>query len=132
MDRGPWIISCFLLTSCALPEATTPSADVVLAQEQFTEYWRQLERRWPAYFESICRPPPELPDSAAIENWVKFEEVPRAYLSTCTYSGRLIRVGDDKWQSGCVPHEMGHAVCDYLNSPAGCSTFEHPNADLCN
>lgn len=116
--------------SCRLPGASTPETRVELSEEVFNEYWRQLERRWPAYFTNLCRPVPVLPESTVIRARVHFLEVPHERLATCTYRKRTneIRIGDDKWQSGCVPHELGHAVCDYLRQPPGCDTFEHSDA----
>jgi hypothetical protein len=115
----------FLAVGCELPGSRTPSTDIELSRAEWDEYWRQLERRWPAFFKAKCVSPPSLPDSEVMRSWVRFQEVPAAYLSTCTYGNRLIRVGDDKWQSGCVPHEMGHAVCDFIDGTI-CREFEHP------
>jgi hypothetical protein len=68
-----------------------------------------------------------------IRSRVEFQEVPVAYLSTCTFTRAtfVIRIGDDKWGSGCVPHELGHAACEALGMPDGCQTFEHPNPERC-
>ena len=69
---------------------------------------------------------PELPDREVIRSWVRFEEVSATKLDTCTFSlSGLISIGDDKWASGCVPHELGHAACAYLGGPSACPDFEH-------
>ena len=67
-------------------------------------------------------------DNAASNSRVRFVEVPRENLPTCTFNNNTfeIRVGDDKWDSGCVPHELGHAVLWVLGHPCW-DNFEHPN-----
>ena len=106
-----------------------PEHPVVVTREAFSVYWAELEQRWPRFFEQQCVFPPMLPAEAAIFNMVSFIEVEASdRFPTCTYRSRSneIRIGDDKWGSGCVAHELGHAACDYLQS-SRCKDFEHPN-----
>jgi len=129
---GTLVLILGTFTGCSamtdLLGASTPETKVIVSQEDFTEHWRQLERRWPVFFDSKCVPMVGLPHMAEIRRRVTFIEVPAQYLTTCTYcrSGKEIRIGHDKWTSGCVAHELGHAVCHYLNRD-DCVDFEHPN-----
>ena len=108
--------------------ASTPETEVIVSQTDFAEHWRQLERRWPVFFDSKCVPMVGLPPMEGIRARVTFIEVPAEYLATCTYrrGSREIRIGHDKWTSGCVAHELGHAACHYLDRD-DCYDFEHPN-----
>ena len=102
---------------------------VIVTRQEFGVYWSQLERRWPAFFLSRCVTPPELPKMDDVFNMVTFIEVEASsHFPTCTYrkSSKEIRIGDDKWASGCVPHEIGHAACDLLDIGV-CEDFEHPD-----
>ena len=76
-----------------------------------------------------CVTPPQLPPQEEVYDAVTFLEIEASSrFPTCTYRGseKAIRIGDDKWGSGCVPHEIGHAACDLLGL-AICEDFEHPN-----
>ena len=121
----------FVLTACQLPGIDTPETLVVLTEDEFNEYWRQLERRWPAFYDSNCvEDYPSLPDREDARRDFAFVEVDPRFLSTCRYGGRTAhgytsRIGADKWQSGCVPHEMAHSVCHYIGNPRVCREFEH-------
>jgi len=108
--------------------ASRPETVVEVSREDFAEYWRQLERRWPVFFNSKCVEMRGLPSMDDVHDMVTFIEVPKEYLETCTYrkGSNEIRIGDDKWTSGCVAHEIGHAVCDLLGLKE-CREFEHPN-----
>lgn len=102
---------------------------VRLTKDQFMLYWVELEKRWPVFFESKCVEPPALPSPLKVFNMVTFIEVEASSrFPTCSYrrSTNEIRIGNDKWRSGCVPHEIGHAVCDLLHSRV-CKDFEHPD-----
>lgn len=101
---------------------------VLVTRTEFSVYWMELERRWPLFFEGQCVIPPELPTPEEVFHAVTFIEVTASSrFPTCTYRPRAqeIRIGDDKWGSGCVPHELGHAVCALLNTEV-CRDFEHP------
>ena len=112
------------ISGCLWPSVLeTP---VELTDAQWEGYWSQLERRWPVFFESQCVEVPGLPLMNDVRQVVRFVEVPHEQLETCTYSrkNRKIRIGDDKWESGCVPHELGHAACHLLDVEV-CVDFEH-------
>jgi len=121
-------VATLLHVGCELPGVTTPRVEVHLTDTEFNEYWRQLERRWPVWYESRCAPSWEpLAGKELVREKLRFFEVPTAFLSTCTYGARKANIGDDKWDSGCVPHEIGHAVCDIVFDRATwCTDFEHP------
>ncbi len=111
-------------TGCIANEQTP----VTITRGQFAVYWAELEQRWPVFFESQCVAPPSLPPMDDVFNMVTFIEVTAGeHFPTCSYRKRSneIRIGDDKWMSGCVAHEIGHAVCDYLDIDM-CYDFEHP------
>ena len=116
------LILLLLLSGCLVH-----GRDVILSPAEFTEYWEQLERRWPLHFGCVGVPVPPLPAKDDIFHWITFEEVPSDQIETCLYGHRRVRIGADMWDSGCVPHEIGHAVCDFLGYPAGCKdpSFEH-------
>ncbi len=114
------------LTSC---ESLAPRARrrVQLSPELASLYWSETQRRTSAWFENGGVEPPELPPSETVYSKVAFFEVPREDLATCTFdNGDLeIEVGDDKWQDGCVPHELGHAAL-WLIGHLCWDEFEHP------
>lgn len=102
---------------------------VHVTREEFGVYWTQLERQWPVFFEGQCVPPPKLPREWEVFLEVTFIEVEASSrFPTCSYrrSSREIRIGDDKWGSSCVPHEIGHAACHVLGISV-CFDFEHPD-----
>ncbi len=112
------------MVGCLGPSA--PETPVELTDMEWKSYWGQLERRWPAFFEGQCVEAPVLPRMNDMKQAVTFVEVPHEQLETCDYSRkhRKIRIGDDKWESGCVPHELGHAACHLLDVQV-CVDFEH-------
>lgn len=122
------------MSGCQLPGSSTPETPIELSAEAKAEYWRQFERRVGVWFKGN---PPPLPSADEVFARVHFVEVPHAYLSTCTFSpgSFQIRIGDDKWQSGCVAHEIGHAALRMIGHPCS-SIFEHqgggnPAPDRC-
>jgi hypothetical protein len=126
------VLVLWLSISCNIVGPSLPGVPVNVSEENFNEYWTQLTRRWPTFFEGQCLRTPQLPNRDDIRSWVSFEEVSAAELAAkqnaaCTFTkskGR-IRIGDIYWGSGCVAHELGHAACEYLGQPDGCPWFEH-------
>jgi len=114
--------------TCAALGPTSPSHRVEITDADAALYWREVQRRVPAWFQGGGVAPPHLPPAEAVYSRVKFIEVPQELLETCTFDGDTleIRIGDDKWDSGCVPHELGHAALWVLKHPCW-SRFEHPN-----
>ena len=114
---------------CSLPGSYTSREVTVLTQEQKDEYWRQLEIRWDRWFRSNGLPVPALPDQESAYRRIKFVTVPDYAIKTCLYGGNtesaVIKVGASRWKTGCVAHEIGHAVCGFLSNPKGCDGYEH-------
>ena len=106
--------------------SSVPERQITLSDDEWSGYWLQLESRWPVFFSGQCVPAPDLPSMNDVRERVVFLEVPAEWLETCSYrrSSREIRIGDDKWESGCVPHELGHAACHVLGLRV-CFDFEH-------
>lgn len=118
-----------LLEGCGLEGPMSSRAkDIVLSEAEFGVHWQQLERRWPAWFKSIGHAIPTMPAMGDVHQAVRFLEVSREFLETCTFfrKSREIHIGDDKWQSGCVAHEIGHASLALIGHPCW-DDWEHPN-----
>ena len=105
-----------------------PTKDIVLSEAEFGVHWQQLERRWPAWFKAIGHAIPTMPAMGDVHRAVRFLEVPHEFLETCTFSRarQEIRIGDDKWKSGCVAHEIGHASLALIGHPCW-DDWEHPD-----
>ena len=126
-----FLIALFVssVVACASVEApTAPTRNVEISAAEAAVYWREVERRVPAWFRTAGVEAPSLPSQEAVYSTVRFVEVPHEYLATCTFNANTleIRIGDDKWDSGCVPHELGHAALWLATHPCW-SKFEHPN-----
>lgn len=124
-----WIV--FSVVGCAaLDGPTGPTRNVEISAADEALYWREVQRRVPAWFRNGGLEAPSLPSAEAVYSSVTFIEVPHEFLATCTFNGNNleIRIGDDKWDSGCVPHELGHAALKLLAHPCW-NNFEHPNED---
>lgn len=125
MRLGTFVLA-LNISSCLGP--STSETPIELTDAQWGDYWLQLERRWSVFFEKQCVEVPGLPGMDDVRARVQFFEVPHEWLKTCTYNRNSykIRIGDDKWDSGCVPHELGHAACHLLGVKI-CIDFEHNN-----
>lgn len=123
-----------LLVGCNLGP-TIPRARVEVDPERLAAYYHDTEVRANLYFcgERVpgraCPAMPELPALEDLMAVVHFEEV--AWGPTCYHKPKshTIEVPADKWQSGCVPHELGHAALHYIDHPCA-SIFEHPPNQL--
>lgn len=121
------IFLVILLIYATLTLGCAPTqTEVQLSGIDRTAYWLQLERRLPAFFYSEGLPLPSLPSSKAFYAKARFFEFMSTDDSTCYFSEPdSIKVGNDKWASGCVPHEMGHMVLYMIGHPCW-RNFEHP------
>lgn len=110
---------------CSTPGG--PTEEVTVTDEAFAGHWAQLERRSPLWFTSIGVPVPALPPASEVRARVHFVELESSPDTTCYFDPRgwTIKVGADRWASGCVPHELGHAALHLINHPCA-SYFEHP------
>ena len=130
LRRFALILSLFSAFACAALEGPTPNRQVQLSDADASLYWREVQRRVPTWFETGGVEAPALPSSQSVYSRVRFVEIPHEFLETCTFNSKTleIQIGDDKWNSGCVPHELGHAVLWLLRHPCW-GDFEHPNED---
>lgn len=110
-----------LTLCCNGPSA--PERVVAIPEAEFAAYWGSLERRADIWFGYDIELLPGVEVLAA----VTVVEVPHEYIETCAFDSRRrkIRIGDDKWESGCVPHELGHAALFLMGHPCW-DGFEHP------
>jgi len=125
----PFLGTFVLITSTLSGCLTSHDERIIyVTRAEFAVYWVELEQRWPLFFAGQCVTPPKLPPEKDVFNMVTFlEVVAGSRFPTCTYrlSSNEIRIGSDKWGSGCVAHEIGHAACDLLGIGI-CRDFEHP------
>lgn len=113
-------------TTCNGPVG--PSEQVELMPEELETYWGELEARNARWWPSIGLPVPELPPAQEVLRRVKFYSFPAVqgdgtscYFNPGDWS---IEIGSDKWASGCVPHELGHAALRVAGHPCK-SYWEH-------
>ena len=117
------LLAVFCLASCL----NSPTRPIHVTRGVPCEvYYKDLERRWVAWFKQQGKAPPEMPSASEVCASVSFEEADSSRLKTCIFVApdRII-VGDDKWDSGCVPHELGHAALFMLGNECW-NEFEHP------
>ena len=119
---GYIIISCLALClfSCDGRKGQYP---VEITDEQFDEYYRQFQSRYEIWQRDWGIPIYQIPET--IQNTFIFYEFQATPGSTCYFDKpNSIQIGNDKWQSGCVPHEIGHAVLYLIGHPCH-GEFEH-------
>lgn len=123
MLRTSVVVAIMLLTACG-----RDTTEVHLSEEQRKDHWRQLEVRSPIWFRRFGLPVPVLPP--AEEVWQRIRIVEFAAVqndgTSCYFDPDTwtIKIGSDKWASGCVAHELGHAALRGINHPCK-STYEH-------
>jgi len=132
--KKSWMTSSVIIVTTTACLLQNPGNPVHLLPHDFTRYWSQLEQQWPRWFVSQCLNVPKLPDREVLRARIRFFEVPWNVMQRegnyCTYSGWKIRVGTGQW--ACVPHELGHAACDFLDPrPEGCEDYEHLKPQNC-
>ena len=116
--------SCSLLT----PQYEEDSYPVVVTSEQFSLEFKQFQSRLLSWEKAWGIPDVEklaitIPSSTELH--YNFYEFPSTQNSTCYFrKPKSIYIGHDKWQSGCVAHEIGHAVLFTLGHPCW-GEFEH-------
>ena len=97
---------------------------MLLSDAQKQSYYEQLVIRW-----DVQHPFVSLPEQEKLYDAIEgFYEFPADEHPTCYYrpSKRSIHIGEGRWQSGCVPHEMGHAACYiFFDAAPFCKEFEH-------
>ena len=123
-----WWVACgvTLLLSCS--PGGTP---IQLSEEEFNEYWQQMEVRLAVWVAQENIPMIELPDRAEMYHSLRFSELPPEQVLTCYFrTPDSIVIGADKWLSGCVPHEIGHAVL-YKVKHSCWRVYEHNPTEHC-
>jgi len=112
-----------------------PTATVVRSDVWWEEIYRQADVRESAWFCGAsredgrqyyrpgvqCAADPGLPSLEVLRARIEplIEEAPWGQTCTCSHGGgesgtSKIRIPSDKWDSGCVPHEMLHAAMYHL------------------
>ena len=116
------------LCSSACSLSTRPYDDnyqVEISNEAYAEYYRQFQGRFISWETSWGLPSFEIPAVYRLFSQYNFYEFQSYPNSTCYFrEPASIYVGHDKWQSGCVPHEIGHAVLFTIGHPCW-GEFEH-------
>lgn len=113
-------------SACLLP---LPSSEefkkVTLNKQEFDEYYRQFYGRFLLWEERLGIPKLVPADTQQVYISVGFFEFSATGNTTCYFKQPdVIQIGSDKWESGCVPHEIGHAAL-YLAKHPCWGEFEH-------
>lgn len=121
---------CFILlffSSCSL--VTQPYENeypVEVSDVAFAEYYRQFQGRFLLWQASMGIPKFEIPRIGGIQS-IHFYEFQSTPNFTCYFRKPAdILVGNDKWQSGCVAHELMHAILYQIGHPCW-GEAEHPD-----
>lgn len=112
------MLSGALGASCIRGTSHSAGREVQLSPEQQRLYWVEFERRLPLWFDSIGLPVPEVPSMKAVMAEARWFEVPVADADTCWFDPPdRLEIREDLWNSGCVPHEVGHLALKMANHP---------------
>jgi hypothetical protein len=122
-----WITGASCGFSPASPTGASPTGghEVQLDDSRAAEYWVQFEHRLPLWFNKISAPVPVVPPRDQVLAEAQFVEIEIGEAETCWYDppDRLeIRI--DMWESGCVPHEIGHLALRMAGHPCW-AEWEH-------
>ena len=119
------MVALLILTGCdILPSVVVVGRPIVLTDDQWTDYLRQLQPRMDRWF---LGSPPALPSLDELRRRVEIVEVDVGDIATCDFQREhaRIRIRVDHWGSGCVPHEFGHALLWMIDHECW-RDFEHP------
>lgn len=128
------LLAVLVLASCKVSVVGTGTV-VELSDSDWQRWYHELDVRSSFFFCGVRRPgrncglEPELLPLASLRSFIIFEEVPSA--ATCYHrpgKRSLITVPADKWESGCVPHELAHAWLHRIGHPCA-EVFEHYHDD---
>ncbi len=118
----------FLLSS-ACDLSGRGSYPVEVSDEAVERHLSSLAPRVEAWRLKLDLPAFDLPSHDAIRakaDWFEFAATPG---TTCYFHPPArIEIGSDKWESGCVPHELGHLALHMVAHPCW-GEFEHPNEE---
>ena len=119
---GCIIVSC--LAACSSSCDSRKTEQVEISKDQFNEWYRDFQIRFLLWERQWQIPHYETPFVGPYDK-LHFFEFRSTETSTCYFKEPdIIQIGDDKWQSGCVPHEIGHAVLYLIGHPCW-GEFEH-------
>lgn len=118
------LLCLFLLSSCDWHERDY--YDVEVTNEQFHAHFIEFQSRYLVWQTSWGLPSSyTLPDEGSVYRRNRIVEFRSTEDTTCYFTTPdLIQIGDDKWESGCVAHEIGHAALYMINHPCW-GEFEH-------
>jgi hypothetical protein len=113
--------------SCAFsPASPTSAKEVQLDADRAADYWMQFESRLPRWFDAIGVPVPEVASRDDVLAAALFVEIPVEEADTCWFAPPdRIKIRMDMWESGCVPHEIGHLALKMAGHPCW-AEWEHP------
>lgn len=123
-----------LVNGCghSLTGAST-SAGSTVSSDSFSLYFSEAEKRANLWFcgERVpgrsCEAMPSLPAAGDVMGRVRFvEEAPEGQTCYYHHDRRVITVPADKWNSGCVPHEILHATLDMIHNGCWRDVEHHP------
>jgi hypothetical protein len=129
MGRSIGFFGCIILwCSSACLSPTRPYDEnykVEVSDEAYSEYYRQFQGRFLLWEEAWGVQHVEIPGVLGVQTQYNFYEFRGSEDSTCYFRRPAsIYIGHDKWSSGCVPHEIGHAVLYTIGHPCW-REFEH-------
>jgi hypothetical protein len=105
--------------SCASgPASPTGGQEVQLEDERAAAYWAEFESRLPLWFHHIDVPVPEIPPRDVVLAEARFIEIAPEAADTCWFDPpNRLEIRTDLWESGCVPHEIGHLALKMAGHP---------------
>jgi hypothetical protein len=117
------IAALLVLTGCLESRGEYP---VVVGAEVAEGYLEEMDVRMKLWRADWGLQPFTLPGHSAIRteaHWYEFRPLPG---TTCYFhKPNRIAIGSDKWESGCVPHELGHLALFMSGHPCW-GEYEHP------
>lgn len=105
--------------SCAVsPASPTGGQEVRLDAQRAALYWAQFEQRLPRWFKEIDVPVPQVPSRDIVLTQARFIEIALGEADTCWFDPpNRLEIRTDLWESGCVPHEIGHLALKMAGHP---------------
>ena len=108
------------------PASPTGGEEVRVSEERAAAYWTQFEARLPRWFNEIQVPVPEVAPRDVVLAQARFIEIATGEADTCWFDPpNRLEIRSDLWESGCVPHEIGHLALKMAGHPCW-GEWEHP------
>jgi hypothetical protein len=96
----------------------TGGQEVQLDRDRAAAYWTQFEQRLPLWFNEINVSVPQVPPRDLVLNEARFIEIALGEADTCWFDPpNRLEIRTDLWESGCVPHEIGHLALRMAGHP---------------